>query len=193
MARIAVFAYGSLVSPVSAAGTLGRAFPPPAAVTLPGWRRRWSQVRDNLAAEKTFARAEGGGLPRHIAALNVEPTGAGDEAPNGALLEVSEAELERLDIRELRYDRLDVTDALPTGHGFDRVVTYVAKPEHFPPELPDGCVILGSYVRAVEQAFDELGPGELDRFRATTGPLPAEVVEPVLVRDRIPPGNPRRW
>jgi hypothetical protein len=192
--RIAVFGYGSLVSPRSAAATLGRPFPPPSPASLAGWRRRWSQVRDNLAVEKTFARAEDGVLPRHIAALNLEPAEDANEAPNGALLEVSEAELERLDLRELRYDRVEVTDRFAGGdHGFDLIVTYVAKPAHYAPEPPPDCVVLASYVRAVEEAFDELGPGELGRFRATTGPPPVEAIEPVLVKDRIPPGNPRRW
>jgi hypothetical protein len=193
MTRIAVFAYGTLVSPKSAAGTLGRPFPPPHAASLPGWRRRWSQVRDNLAVEKTFARADDGRLPRHVAGLNIEPATAPEEAPNGALVEVSAAELKRLDLRELRYERAEVTEALPPGHGFELIVAYVAKPEHFAPELPHGSVVLASYLRAVEGAFDELGPGELERFRSTTPPPPVEVIEPVLVKDRIPPGNPRRW
>jgi hypothetical protein len=191
--RIAVFAYGSLVSPRSAASTLGRPFPPPPAASMPGWRRRWSQVRDNLAVEKTFARAEDGTVPGHVAALNLEPYDDPGQAPNGALLEVSDAELERLDLRELRYDRVEVTDALAPGHGFAQIVAYVAKPAYFVPEPPAGCVVLASYVRAVEQAFDQLGPGELERFRSSTGPPPVEVIESVLVRDRIPPGNPRAW
>ena len=54
-------------------------------------------------------------------------------------------------------------------------------------------MILASYERAVEAAFESLGPGELELFRETTGPRPVEVVEAALVRDRIPPGNPREW
>ena len=193
MTRIAVFSYASLVSAASAALTLGRPVPRPEPATLPGWHRRWSQFRDNLSVEKTFARAGDGRLPRHVLGLNLEPSAAPAEAPNGALLEVSAAELERLDLRELRYDRVEVTNALATDHGFDLVVAYVAKPEHFAPEAPSDCVVLASYVRAVEEAFDALGPEELRRFRETTGPPPVEVIEPVLVKDRIPPGNPRSW
>jgi hypothetical protein len=195
MTRTALFAYGSLVSPASAAHTLGRAFPPPIPASLTGWRRCWSTVRDNLAVEKAFARADGGGLPRYVLGLNLEsaPSGSSEEAPNGALLEVTETELERLDLRELRYERVDVTDAIPAGHGFELIVAYVAKPEHFAPEPPPGCVVIASYVRALKSAFRELGPGELERFQDTTGPPPVEVVEAVLVKDRIPPGNPRTW
>ena len=54
-------------------------------------------------------------------------------------------------------------------------------------------IVIATYLAAVEAAFDALGPGQLDLFRETTGPPPVEVVEATLVRDRIPPGNPRAW
>jgi hypothetical protein len=54
-------------------------------------------------------------------------------------------------------------------------------------------VILASYACAVEAAFESLGPGQLDLYRESTEPHPVEVVEGVLVRDRIPAGNPREW
>ena len=191
MARIALFAYGSLVAPASVAHTLGRR-PVPVPVTLRRWRRRWSQVRDNLAVEKTFATVQGE-MPRWILGLNLEPDDESGEAPNGALIEVTESELERLDLRELRYDRVDVGAEVMADHEFDRVVTYSAKPAHFAPAPPPGGVILASYVRAVESAFTGLGDGQLDLFRCTTGPPPVAVVEATLVRDRIPAGNPREW
>jgi cation transport regulator ChaC len=194
MTRIAVFGYGSLADPASAARTLGRPVPPSPVVRLPGWRRRWSIARDNLAVEKTFARAEGGELPPWILGLNLDPEEGGDgEPPNGVLVEVGEAELERLDLREMRYDRMDVTRQIGEEAGFDRVVAYAAKPEQYAPRPPDGAVIMRAYVETVERAFDALGPGELEVFRRSTGPPPVEVVEAVLVSDRIPPGNPRTW
>jgi hypothetical protein len=194
MTRIAVFGYGSLADPASAARTLGRPVPPAPVVRLPGWQRRWSIARDNLAVEKTFARAEGGELPPWILGLNLDPEEGGDgEPPNGVLVEVSEAELERLDLREMRYDRMDVTGQIGEGAGFDLVVAYAAKPEQYAPRPPDGAVIMRAYVETVERAFDALGPGELDAFWRSTDPPPVEVVEAVLVSDRIPPGNPRAW
>jgi hypothetical protein len=192
---VALFAYGSLVSPESAARTLGRPFPPPSPFRLPGWRRRWSAARDNLAFEKTFARADDGALPHHVVGLNLERSDDPELAPNGALLELSEAELERLDLREIRYERADVTaEANAAANNlFDLVIAYVAKPVHYAPEPPPDSVILAPYVRTVESSFAELGPKELERFHETTGPPPVEVIEPVLVRDEIPPGNPREW
>lgn len=188
--RTGLFAYGSLVSPASAERTLGRPVEHAAQARLPGWRRRWSQLRDNLSTEKTFAHAETGVVPTHCVGLNLERD-PGAPGPNGVLLEVSEPELERLAIREIRYDRTDVTDE--AGSDFDRVVTFIAKPENFAPTPPAGAVVLAAYVRAVEGAFGTLGADQLELFRETTGAIPVEVIEAVLVHDEIPQGNPRDW
>lgn len=193
MTRIAVFAYGSLVDPASATRTLDRELPPPTPARLGGWRRRWSVVRDNLRAEKTFAVKPGGLVPRWILGLNIEPDPDADEGPNGALLEVSEAELERLDLREMRYRRTDVTASVADPPGFDLVVAYAARPDHYSPEPPPGAVIMAPYARAVEAAFAALGPDELEAYLRTTAAPPVEAVEATLVRDQIPPGNPRAW
>lgn len=189
--RSAVFGYGSLVSRASIAETLGRAARPVPA-RLEGWRRRWSLVRDNRTAEKGFEPLEGEAF-EHCLGLNLEldPEGTG-LGPNGALIELSETELRRLDVREVRYHRADVTAAF-ADRGFGLVVAYTARPENFAPAPPERAVVIATYVRAVEAAFDELGPGELEEFRRTTGPPPVPVVEAKLVRDQIPPGNPRAW
>lgn len=195
--RIAVFAYGSLVSRASIAETLGPRPEQPLPARLAGWQRRWSLVRDNRTAEKGFAPLAGAPFD-HCLGLNVEPldpsaeAGSHERAPNGVLIALSESELERLDLREMRYRRVDVTAAF-ADHGFDLVVTYAARPEHYAPAPPAGAVVIASYLRAVEAAFAELGASELDAFRRTTGEPPAPVVEARLVRDQIPPGNPRAW
>lgn len=191
--RLAVFAYGSLVSSTSAARTLGRGVEHAAAARLGGWRRRWSLARDNLRSEKTFARPDGT-TPPYCLGLNLERA-VGGAGPNGALFEVSDEELDRLAVREIRYDRIEVTGELSSeaDDQFDRVFTFTAKPEHFAPSPPAGAVILATYALAVEAAFETLGPSQLDAFRASTGPDPVEVIEATLVRDRIPPGNPRDW
>ncbi|HEY8778878.1 MAG TPA: gamma-glutamylcyclotransferase family protein [Solirubrobacterales bacterium] len=192
---LAVFAYGSLVNPESFARTLGREPVEPLAARLSGWRRRWSLLRDNLASEKKFARHPSGELPRWVVGLNLErDEEAGEElAPNGALIEISEAELERLDVRELRYNRVDVTGLVREGEEFDRIVTYTARPKHFSAQPPDGAVAMAPYMRAIEAAFKALGDGQWELFLNTTGPPPVETIEPLLVRDEIPPGNPREW
>jgi cation transport regulator ChaC len=189
----ALFAYGSLVSMASAERTLGRPVEHAGLARLSGWRRRWSQARDNLRSEKTFA-APDGTRPAYCLGLNVE-RGFARPGPNGALLEVSEEELDRLAVREIRYERVEVTaDIAAAGEPrLDPVFTFTAKPQNLAPSPPEGAVILAPYARAVEAAFDSLGAGQLDLFRETTGPRPVKVIEAVLVRDEIPSGNPREW
>ena len=73
------------------------------------------------------------------------------------------------------------------------MIAYTAKPRHHHPTAPDDAVIVATYPAAIEAAFDALGPGQLDVFRATTAPPAAPLVDGTLVRDEIPPGNPRTW
>jgi len=188
---IGVFGYGSLVSSESAAITLGRQVELLPA-DLGGWKRRFSQARDNLTCEKTFE-LEGGRRPEWILGLNVEP-GEDEAGPvNGAVIELTDEELARLAIREIRYDALDVTEEVSGAGMPDRVWTFAAKEGHFAPKPPKDAVILATYARAVEGAFGAITPDGLDVYRATTGPYPVERVEATLVRDEIPSGNPRRW
>jgi cation transport regulator ChaC len=191
---LAVFGYASLVSAESASETLGRPVPTPLRpARLHGWKRRWSQARDNHRSEKTFALADGT-EPAYCLGLNVE-RGEDPAGPvNGLLIELSEAELDRLDLREIRYDRVEATDLIETeGPLPERVVVYTAKSANFAPEPPPDTVILATYAAAIEEAFDALGSGELEHYRATTGPDPVERVAATLVRDQVPLGNPRAW
>ncbi len=188
---LGLFGYGSLVLRESASMTLGRPVGELRPARLHGWKRRFSQRRDNLTCEKTFECLDGH-RPEWILGLNVEE-GEDDAGPvNGVVIELSEAELDRLDIREIRYDRVDITGSLAGEQLPGRIVTYRAKPFHFAPEPPEDAVILRTYAEAVEKGFDALGPGELEHYRATT-PYPVERVDAALVVDRIPAGNPRDW
>ena len=190
--RLGLFGYGSLVLPESASMTLGRPIGELRRARLHDWRRRFSQRRDNLTCEKTFECAEGR-RPEWILGLNVEE-GEDDAGPvNGVVIELSEAELDRLDVREIRYDRVEATGSVSGEDLPERIVTYKAKHFHFAPEPPDDAVILSTYAEAVERGFEGLGPGELDHYLRTTGPYPVERVEAELVIDRIPDGNPRAW
>jgi hypothetical protein len=192
MSRLAVFGYGSLVSPKSAAATLGRDVETSPPVRLSGWTRRWSTIRDNVASEKTFARADDGTLPAWCIGLNVEPA-PGEPGPNGVLLYVTPAELERLELREMRYDRVDVTESFRGAADDATVFAFTAKPRQHAPEPPEGTVVIASYVAAVEAAFAALGDAQLALYRETTERPPVPVIDAVLVRDRIPEGNPRDW
>ena len=193
MSRLAVFAYASLVDPASASQTLGRPVEIAGLGRLPGWSRGWTVARDNRATEKTFARPDGS-LPRFCLALDLAPE-LDAPPPNGALIEVSEAELGRLDLRELRYERVEVTEAIAAEgvDDFAAVFAYRSRPEHHALTPPEDAVIIAAYRATVEAAFAALGADQLELFRATTPPPPVEPVEATLVNDRIPEGNPRAW
>jgi hypothetical protein len=193
--KLGVFGYGSLVSRISIAATLGREAPAPIPARLKGWQRRWSIYRVNTAHEKVFERVDGEPF-EHVVGLNIEraPDAPESEWPNGALIELTEAELERLDLRERRYDRVEVTgDVAAADVGFDRIFAFTAKREHFAVKTPPDAIIIASYVRACEAAFNELGADAWARFKATTGDFPVPVVDARLVVDDIPEGNPRAW
>jgi cation transport regulator ChaC len=188
---VAVFGYGSLVNVASLAATLGRPVELAGLARLHGWRRSWGLARDNEACEKTFELADGR-RPAFCLGLDVCPD-SDAPPPNGALFAVTEPELDRLDVREIRYERADVTAAIEAGPDFDRIITYRARPEHRAPFPRTDSVLIATYLKAVEGAFDALGPDQLDLFRETTGSPPVEVVNARLVADRIPAGNPRDW
>lgn len=191
MSRVGLFGYGSLVLRESASMTLGRLIGELRPARLHDWRRRFSQRRDNLTCEKTFE-CEDGWRPEWILGLNVEEGEAEAGPVNGVVIELTEAELDRLDIREIRYDRVEVTGSVQGEDLPDRIVTYKAKAFHFAPEPPEDSVILATYAAAVEEGFEALGSGELEHYLATT-PYPVERVEATLVIDKIPDGNPREW
>jgi cation transport regulator ChaC len=191
MSRVGLFGYGSLVLRESASMTLGRPIGELRRARLHDWRRRFSQRRDNLTCEKTFE-CEGGWRPEWILGLNVEEGEDGAGPVNGVAIELTEAELDRLDSREIRYDRVEVTGSVEGEDLPERIVTYKAKAFHFAPEPPEDSVILATYAAAVEEGFEELGPEELEHYLATT-PYPVDRVEATLVVDKIPDGNPRAW
>ena len=189
--RLGLVGYGSLVLRESASMTLRRPVRELRPARLHDWRRRFSQRRDNLTCEKTFE-CNGGWRPEWILGLNIEEVEDERGPVNGVIIELSEAELDRLDIREIRYDRVEVTDSVAGDDLPERIVTYRAKAFHFAPEPPEGAVILRTYAEAVEKGFEALGTGELEHYHATT-PYPVDLVEAELVVDRIPAGNPREW
>ena len=129
-----VFGYGSLVSPESAASTLGR---PVDRASVPyarinGWKRAWNVGSDQHShPERRFVRPDGSeytGLTV-VLGLDEDPAATCD----GAVFAVTEGELARLDVRERNYDRVDVTATVSW------------------PGKPDGCVVNTYLPSAVAQ------------------------------------------
>lgn len=102
--KIYVFGYGSLISPISASLTLGRVVN--AADMLPAeiitYTRLWGCVIEvYLSNQERY-------IPINAAFLDIQEK-SGSSA-NGFLIGISQSELEKMDIRERQYERIDVTD-----------------------------------------------------------------------------------
>lgn len=198
---LAVFAYGSLVDLASASLTLGRPVEQVRPAHLHGWRRRFSTARDNRRSEKTFARAQDGWVPPTVLVLNLEPhPEPAGEPVNGGLIEIGHDELARLDARELRYDRVDVTGSVQlvdvqggVDPGPGRVYAYAARTEHLAEQPPQDSVVLAGYASAVEKAFATLGEEHVRAYRRSALPYPAPLMDGLLVGDDVAAGNPRGW
>jgi len=154
-----VFGYGSLINPLSVNRTLGRAEPPtdlrPAA--LAGFQRCWQ-----LLVHRRFTDDPPGVLTPCIVLDIVRREGG---AMNGVLVPISRAELALLDVREAKYDRVDVTDRI-TPAPDRKVYTYIGKAKHTRP--PADAVIAGVYMKIITDAYPIWGEDFAERFEATT-------------------------
>lgn len=177
-----VFGYGSLVSPTSLGGTLGR---DPIrgvdflAAECDGWERRW-----NYGMPVAEGALVGPDVDRIDVVVALGVTEVDGACMNGIVTLVHPDELIRLAARERNYDRVDVTDGvrlLEDGPDVGRVVTYVPRQVALDIYL-DGrdrgrAGIERRYWNLVDGAFDALLPGQGDRYRATTPPPDVPVVD----------------
>lgn len=172
-----IFGYGSLVSPVSFGHTLGRELTPGVdffEAEVAGYGRRW-----NYATDVTFTAVGPDGVERSdwvFIALGLKQ--AHDETANGAVGWVDDSELAALDLRERRYDRVDVTELttlapeVSDALGQMPIFTYVPRAEPvdaFHAARQAGvAAITTRYWDLVDEAFADLGADRRDRYRATT-------------------------
>ena len=178
-----VFGYGSLVSPVSLAATIGRTIEPHDLVVshLSGYGRRWNYGSMHLRGDWHHD----GVLVRRGLVVSLGLVVADDETCNGVAVRVSDDELAKLDWRERDYERTDVTDsvvadAAVTGTAISdpfagaRVVTYVPRPsaiERYEQARDDRrAAIRRTYWNLVDEAFTRLGGDHPERYAATPAP-----------------------
>ena len=124
VSRLAVFGYASLVSPASAAHTLGRPVdadprPPAGLDAAPGRSAATTGPRRRPSPARTAP------MPRLCLGLNLEPDARWAAPERGPDRARPSAELDRLDLREIRYRRVEVTDSVsaadPRAAGLDLV------------------------------------------------------------------------
>lgn len=182
-----IFGYGSLVSPVSMAATIGRT-PAPSDVAvahLDGWGRRWNYGSMHLRGDWHH---DGVDIVQGLV-VSLGLVAAPAEGCNGVIVRVTDDEVAMLDWRERDYERTDVTDLVDVQSDadierrVDRVMTYVPRPsaiERYEAARDDGRAgIRQSYWDLVRAAFGDLGGDHLDRYEATPPP-DVPVVDMVL-------------
>jgi hypothetical protein len=170
-----VFGYGSLVELQEPVTIEGRVCDP-----VPGrlrcFHRRWGAAMNNWEAtefEKHFVDPETGEKPKiRVAYLDIEWRPG--STVNGLALPVDSKRLADLDIREVNYIRIDVTESFePPMDG--RVFTYTGTMAARERSRAEDDVAAGyvsrDYVSAIRRAFAALGDGALAEFDRTTEPL----------------------
>lgn len=183
-----VFGYGSLVSPVSLASTIGRHVDPSDVVVahLDDFGRRWNYGSLHLRGDWDHD----GVTVRQGLVVSLGIVAAAGERCNGVAVRVTEDELALLDWRERDYHRTDVTDAVTAevdrpfsgGRPFsgDRVVTYVPRlsaiERYEAARDARRAAIRRSYWELVNAAFADLG-GDHPTLYATTPAPDVPVVD----------------
>ena len=152
-----VFGYGSLVSPASAARSLGREVAALPAARLGGHRRDWGIGVPVVFDDGT--RATG-------AFLDVQPDPG--SAVLGALLRVSAEELRILEAREAQYNAVDVTALVSTGASLDGpVLAFMGRAQH---RATRNRTLPSRYLELVTAAVATRGEAFAAEFWATTAP-----------------------
>lgn len=171
-----VFGYGSLVSPVSLGSTIGR-LPVRGenfvAADCRGWQRSW-----NYGYRFSPERYHGSEVSKIDTVVALGIASDPSAVMNGVIAAVSEDELASLDQREVRYEQVDVTSEISLLEGdvesfeIDRIVTYVPTPapiaDYVDARDRGTAGIEIRYWNLVTNAFNELLPGEGERFHALT-------------------------
>ena len=175
MNRTWVFGYGSLVSPVSMASTIGRRVEEHEVVVthLTGFGRRWNYGSMHLRGDWHHD----GVTVRQGLVVSLGLVVAAEEECNGVAVRVSDDELAKLDWRERDYERTDVTDLVnsaATTFAGDRVVTSVPRQsaiERYEVARDQRrAAIRRSYWDLVSDAFAALGGDHPERYAATPAP-----------------------
>jgi cation transport regulator ChaC len=159
-----LFGYGSLLDANSAARTLQRPVVPsdlqPAIVQT--FTRTWTAAVDVAITSE--------GRTRQETALFLDLSNVADSGCNGALLQVTDAEIAYLDIRERQYERIVVQAA--AGERLVAAFTYIVPKTQ---KMHQG-VILEDYIKLINTALHSYSPEFNEAFWKTTAALPRPTV-----------------
>ena len=179
-----VFAYGSLLSRASLSTTLPEVSPAQCVpALLDGYERTFDVAfpNDGSQPDKIYRR-DGGTDPAVVLFANLRPT-RGRIAVNGVLIPVQRSALERLHLRELRYDLVDVTAGvhayIPWRQGHGQVVAFTGRSEFTEPSRVQDGVVPREYLTMILDGVEDWErscPGFGRDFDASTrAPAPSRV------------------
>ncbi|MEE6274547.1 hypothetical protein V2J56_14450 [Georgenia sp. MJ206] len=184
-----LFAYGSLLNPVSLSASLGDvATQGCAPASCSGLRRHFGVAfpNDGSQPDKAYYDAAGARPPVvRFADLRDADANDGGGGVNGVCVPVTEAQLEVLTARELRYDLADVTSLVspypqPAAGALERVVVFVGKPRFTREDDVARGVVPEAYLSLVLDGvryWDDRCPGfGADFQRSTDLPAASDVV-----------------
>lgn len=194
-----VFGYGSLCADPPALRREGAPDVRPAWGVLQGFRRGWTTAmrnRDPVNDPKHAVDRRTGERPDVWVTYLAVEAGAdadGRPAPGGVAIPVDAALLAEYDVREVNYDRVEVTGAFRPDAGepwpggdAPTVWAYVPSVEgaarHRRAQELGAGVVLGHYADLVEAAFAGRSPAAADAYRASTAPPDARVDHDLVVR-----------
>lgn len=169
-----IFGYGTLADPQDALVQRAAGEDQPVFGHLSGFRRRWNVAMENCAPlndhEHYVDAHTGERLDIFAVALNIEP---GDGRPNGLAIPVDERWIPEFELRELHYDRIDVSAAFEPALPLP-VWTFSANAQarkDFARGLEEGrAFIRRGYHERVLRTFRSLGPEQWSAFQASTDP-----------------------
>lgn len=183
-----IFGYGSLVDPADVERYVGlRPVEDTewAPALLDGYERAWNVGMNNIHDrddDKFYATAKSERYNGIVLSLGLESNR--DISTNGLVFRIDRRYLSRLDRRERRYDRVDVTGSISTSAQLtsgSTVYTYVPKPESVAVALEGiqggSGAVSRSYHDKVVAAFAQLGGEETARYEESTRQLTVPLVD----------------
>ena len=163
-----IFGYGSLIVPESATKTLGRILDSKDVflIEVNNFFRTWDIVIP--------VRISNGMQEKVINAVFLNIQKNPNKVINGVLLQVTDEELLKLDIREKQYFRINITADVQTKLSNEYMVfTYIGKPE-FNLDKYSNPKILDGYLKIIEK-IQYWGKDFYNKFNLTTKPYNFEI------------------
>jgi cation transport regulator ChaC len=141
-------------------------------VTLVNFQRTWS------ASESVFSEK----LNRIIKAIFLDAQPAKGKYLNGIIFEASEEEIQNLALRERNYELVQVTGLIKVDDKYHisrsaNVFTFTSKMHVRAQKGDENSFVLQRYVQMVEDACLEFGEIFQKEYRATTEPIPFELLD----------------